>query len=366
MNKIINQYLIINFLKIILNTILIFLSLGIILNLFEEIEFFKNLDQSLTLPLILSLSFVPTLIVDLLPFIVFLASVFYFIHLKSNKDLLAVKIFGYSNLKITLIVASFAFLFGVFILIVVNPVTSALVKYYEIEKAKHAIDVDHLVSINKNGVWIKEINETGHAIINAEKLDGDILKKVSIYVFGVDNKILTRIESESAIISKNPWKMKNVIIYNFDQLNEKEESVKEKYKNYEFKTKKILDKINSVYKNLNTVSFIKITKDYKKLNDIGYSEKLLNEKFHKFISLPFFLFLMVVLASIFTIGSVNTKHNYYYIILSILTSVVIYYFKDLSIALGQTEKISLVLSVWMPIIAISLFCSIGVIQINEK
>jgi len=34
--------------------------------------------------------------------------------------------------------------------------------------------------------------------------------------------------------------------------------------------------------------------------------------------------------------------------------------------LGQTEKISLVLSVWMPLIAISLFCSIGVIQINEK
>ena len=75
---------------------------------------------------------------------------------------------------------------------------------------------------------------------------------------------------------------------------------------------------------------------------------------------------MVVLASIFTIGSMNTKNNFYYVIISILTSVVIFYFKDLSIALGQTEKIDLILSVWMPIIAIGLFCSIGVIQINEK
>ena len=75
---------------------------------------------------------------------------------------------------------------------------------------------------------------------------------------------------------------------------------------------------------------------------------------------------MVVLASIFSIGSKKSKQNYYYILLSILVSVVIFYFKDLSIALGETGKISLVLSVWMPIMVISLFCLIGVIQINEK
>ena len=88
MNKIINKYLIFNFLKIIFNTFLIFLALGIVLNLFEEIEFFKNLNQSLSIPFILSLSFVPALILELLPFIVFLSSMFYFLNLGSSKDLL--------------------------------------------------------------------------------------------------------------------------------------------------------------------------------------------------------------------------------------------------------------------------------------
>ena len=101
-------------------------------------------------------------------------------------------------------------------------------------------------------------------------------------------------------------------------------------------------------------------------NEKGYSEKLLNEKINKFSSLPLFLFLMVILAAIFTIGTLKSKQNFYYVLISILTCVIIFYFKDLSIALGQTEKISLTLSVWMPIIIISLFCSIGVIQINEK
>ena len=102
------------------------------------------------------------------------------------------------------------------------------------------------------------------------------------------------------------------------------------------------------------------------MNEKGYSKKLLNEKIYKFSSLPVFLFLMVVLAAIFTIGSLKNKQNFYYVLISILICVAIYYFKDLSIALGQTEKISLGLSVWMPILIVGLFCSIGVIQINEK
>ena len=360
MNKIINQYLVINYLKIVINSILIFFALGIILNLFEEIEFFKNLNQSFTIPFILSLSFVPTLILELMPFIIFLSSMFYFLHIKSNKDLLSVKVFGYSNLKITFIIAFFAFLFGCFILIAVNPITSALVKYYEIEKAKYARDVDHLISINKNGVWIKEIDESGYKIINAEKLEGDSLKKISIYVFDKQNKVLKRIESESAKISNTPWEMKDVYVY--DLTNKKNDY----FANYNFETNEVLDKINSVYKNLNTISFINIVKNYQELNKIGYSKILLDEQIHRFVTLPFFLFLMVVLASIFTIGTVNSKQNFYYVILSILISVIIFYFKDLSIALGQTGKVSLGLSVWMPLIAISLFCSIGVIQINEK
>jgi len=72
------------------------------------------------------------------------------------------------------------------------------------------------------------------------------------------------------------------------------------------------------------------------------------------------------LAALFTIGSLKNKQNIYYVLISILTCVAIYYFKDLSIALGQTERISLVLSVWIPIIVISLFCLIGAMQINEK
>ena len=362
MNKIINKYLIVKFIKFFFITILIFLSLGIVLSLFEEVEFFRNLNLHFTLPLILTLSHVPTLILELLPFIVFLSSMSYFWHLRNSKDLLSIKVFGYSNLKVALILSFCSFLLGLFFLFAVNPITSILTKYYETEKAQYTRDVEHLISINKNGVWIKEIDGNIYKIINAENLNKEnkeSLEKVSIYIY--DNKnLITRIESETALITKNPWQMKKVYIYNILE----DSSIF--LENYEFASNNTSAKINTLYKNLNTVSFLDLILNYSQLNQKGYSKKLLNEKINKFTSLPLFLFLMVVLAAIFTIGSLNNKQNFYYILISILTCIAIFYFKDFSIALGQTEKISPALSIWMPILVVGLFCSIGVMHINEK
>ena len=69
MNNKINSYLTSNYTKVLLNSILIAFCLGLILNLFEEVEFFKNSGESLLLPIILTLSYIPNLIfINLMPY----------------------------------------------------------------------------------------------------------------------------------------------------------------------------------------------------------------------------------------------------------------------------------------------------------
>ena len=152
MNNVINRYIITGFLKVVMNVLLIFICLGVILNLFEEIEFFKNLDTGFSLPFLLTLVFIPNLMLKLLPFIIFIASMWYLISIKVNSDLISLKVFGYSNLKIVTILSVTSFLFGVLIIFAINPITSVMIKYYEETKAQYSNDTDHLVSINKNGV----------------------------------------------------------------------------------------------------------------------------------------------------------------------------------------------------------------------
>ncbi len=361
MNKVINKYLISGFIKTIINVILIFLCIGIILNLFEEIEFFKDLDLGLSLPFILTLTFIPNLLIKLLPFIIFISAMWYFLHLRSNTDLLSLKVFGYSNLKIITILSLTAFIFGLITVIVFTPVTSAMIKFYENSKSQYAKDIDHLFSINKNGLWIKEFYEKKLLITNAKSFEGDYIYDLTIYEMGKNNKLLKRIESKKANVSNNIWELEEVKIYDF--LDKSSIYIKEKHQVYSLFNS---EKLNSFYKNLDTISFLELINDFDRLKERGYNETSLNKKLNSFLSLPVFLFLMVVLASIFTLGSVSRSQNLYYVFISIITCVVIYYFKDLSIALGQTNRVSLILSIWMPLIAVGLFCSIGILQINEK
>ena len=67
MNKIIFNYILKNFLKFFLISIVVIYSFGVILNLFEEIEFFKNLNVSIITPLILTSVYVPSIIIKILP-----------------------------------------------------------------------------------------------------------------------------------------------------------------------------------------------------------------------------------------------------------------------------------------------------------
>ena len=75
---------------------------------------------------------------------------------------------------------------------------------------------------------------------------------------------------------------------------------------------------------------------------------------------------MTALASVFTLYSQKKTENIKLIILIICLCVIIYYLKDFSLALGKTDRIPLILSIWTPVIALSLFTFIGVLQINEK
>ena len=360
MNKVINKYIVLNFSKILFLATLIFFCLGIILNLFEEIEYFKKYNTDLILPFILTLSFLPDLIINLLPFIIFLSAIWFFRSIKLNKDLLSLKVFGLSNFDIAKLSSSIAFIFGIIVIIAINPITSSLLQYYEITKARYSDEVNHLISFNKNGIWIKDQTEERKLIVNAESLDNEILKDVTIYTFLNDDNLLSRVNADSVDISNMVWILKNVKVFNF------ENSKNEKYEVMELNTNYDILKINSIFKNTHTLSFFNLVNNYHFLIKRGYNEQKLKERIHSLLSLPIYLVLMVLLAAIFILSDMKKTNNISIFFVSIFTCVAVYYLKDLSMALGQTGKINLLLSIWIPIIILSIFSSIGIIQINEK
>ena len=125
-------------------------------------------------------------------------------------------------------------------------------------------------------------------------------------------------------------------------------------------------RIESLFSNLSSLSFLKLInlrKNYKLLN---YSTVDIDIEIYKIATYPLMLVLMTVLSSIIMFNFRRDKSLVFHIILGILMSVIIYYINFMFSSLGNNGKIPIFLSIFLPILFISIFAFIGLIRVNEK
>ena len=80
-----------------------------------------------------------------------------------------------------------------------------------------------------------------------------------------------------------------------------------KLDNYNIQTMYNYEKINSLFKNFDTMSFLDLMFNQSSLVENGYNAKILNQVYTQCLSLPFFLCLMTALASILTINTLKIR-----------------------------------------------------------
>ena len=99
---------------------------------------------------------------------------------------------------------------------------------------------------------------------------------------------------------------------------------------------------------------------------MGYSLTNINIHIQKLIAYPIYLTVMTIFASVIMLNIKRNKSKIFHVMLGVLLSVLIYYINYFSSLLGQNEKLPEIISIWLPLVIISLFCSIGLVRINEK
>ena len=327
------------------------------MNLFEEINYFKDLDIGIYVPIMLSSLIVPSLLYNMFPFIILLSGIWFFLKIKKSDEVTAMKVSGMSNFSVIIIPGLLSFMLGIFFITSINPITSVFVQKYENIKGNYDRDKDYLAAITQNGIWIKEKNN----IIRATNLQNENLMNVTIYEFDKNNNFVKRIEAKSADISSTTWSLKSVkIVDDNGKILSDNMDLLSYFSIYDLK------KIKSLYTNLDTVSFWNIENEIKLLEERGYSTKQMETKLHRSLAFPFFLLAMVLLSGVFTLGMRFKESNFTYAFIAIITCVLIYYFNDFSAALGRTEKLAVEVAVWMPIVIIFIFSAVGIIYANQK
>ncbi len=357
--KVYQNYISKQFLLTFVKTVFVFVTLAFILNIFEEINFFKDLDVSMGVPIFLTFLNIPSIIFEIFPFIFLITTQFFFIKLIEQNENISFKNFGLSNSKIVKLLAILSFLIGVILVTIFYNLSSNLKHSYLDIKNSYAKDNKYLAVITENGIWIKDAKEGITSIINAEDLKGNFLNNVDIVQFDEDFNFIRNVSAEKIDIKNKSWKSESVLINNEQESNQR-------INNYELKTNIDFRDINSLFSNLTSLSIFELNDLKNKYKDINYSSIEVDSAIQKIISFPFYLMLMTILSSTIMMNIKQNRTKVFHLIFGILISVIIYYLSFFFEELGKNEQVPVAVSIWIPLLMISIISMINLVRINEK
>ena len=335
-----------------------FFIIILITNILEQIEFFKNIDLSFFYLFFLSLLNTPSVLFEILPFIFLLGTQVFFIHLIDKNELQVFKYSGLNNIKIIKILGLYSFILGIIMVIFFYNGSSILKNSYLLIKNTYSDDNKYLAVITENGLWIKdEINDNIN-IINARKVSNEFLLNVSITKFNKDFDLVEVLQSEKVDITSKKWKIFNPITLKGDSQSTLDELIL--HSNFD------LQKINSLFSNLSSLSIIDLITLRKSYMSLNYSVTDINSHLLKIVSYPLYLTLITIFSAIIMFNIGYQKNTFFKITLGIFLSVIIYYINNFLSVLGTNEKIPLTLSIFLPLIILSIINFISIIKLNEK
>jgi lipopolysaccharide export system permease protein len=339
----------------------VFLSFFVIIlitNILEQVDFFKNINLNFFYLIFLSFLNTPSIIFEILPFIFLLSTQVFFIKLIDKKELEIFKYTGLNNLKIIKIISAYTFILGLIFIIIFYNISATLKNSYLLIKNEYSEDNKYLAVITENGLWIKDEIRNSINIVNATKVDNEFLLDVTITQFNKNFEILSIIQSNKVDISTNKWKIFEPLILKNNIKNTSSEMLLES--NFDLK------KINSLFSNLASLTIIDLLELRKSYKSLNYSVIDINSHLYKIISYPIYLTLITIFSAIIMFNIGYQKNSMFKITLGILLSVVIYYINYFINILGTNEKIPLILSIFMPLIILTIINFTSIIKLNEK
>ncbi len=333
-------------------------SLIFLINLLNELDFFKNINVDNSFPIFLSLLNSPSFIFEMFPFIFLISTQLFFITLFNDNQLSIFKYSGLKNSKILWIISLVSFFLGLLIITIFYSFSSSLKNFYLDLKTNYTKDGKYLAVITKNGLWIKDVIDDRILIINAVKVDQNFLIDAYISEFNEEFRIKKNIVSPRIDISNKDW-----IIYDADVFDKNK---KQKIQSLKLKTNFDYFLIQNLFSNLSSLSILELLELRKNFKSLNYSIIEIDIQLLKLLSFPIYLVLMTVLSSIIMLSTRELKSSILKISFGLFLSVIIYYLFNFFNVLGKTEKINLFSSILVPLILLTFINSIMIRRFDEK
>ncbi len=291
----------------------------------------------------MSLLQLPSLGLKLLPFAVLLGGVFAFVRLSRSHELLAIRAAGVSAWNLLAPPLVVAVGLGILTVTVFTPFSSRMLVEFSALEAKYIRGQASQLDISRNGLWLRQGDTHVQSVVHALRVadQGVRLDDVVIFLFGAGDKFLGRIEARSAELVEGAWRLRDAWVSD-------PEGRPSHYASYSVPTALTAARIQESFAPPDTLSFWALPGFIRTAQQAGFRATRYQLYFDTLLTLPAMFAAMVFMAASFSLRLARLGGLGRVVVQSALAGFGIYFFGNVTQALGVSAILPVALAAAAP------------------
>ncbi|MFV0361075.1 LPS export ABC transporter permease LptG [Tropicimonas sp.] len=353
--------------KFLFITVGIFVVFGlfmVLLDMVEQMRRFDSSEISFLDALGLSLLSVPEGLYAILPLVIMLSTQALFLSLARTSELVVTRAAGRSAIRAMIAPAITAALIGVFGVVFFNPLVAATKHAYEVRAAALSADGRSVMSVSREGLWLRQGGETGQTVIRAQRanFDGTELFGVSFISFAPrdaeDPGPVRRIEAERAELTNGAWAITNAKVWPL-KIDNPERDVAY-YPEIEVPSSLTTEQIRDSFGSPSAIEIWSLPSFIRNLEAAGFSARQHRVWFQMELAMPLFLAAMVMIGAGFTMRHTRFGRTGLMVLFALMMGFSAFFIRNFAQVLGQNGDIPVALAAWAPPVA-AMLMSLGLL-----
>ncbi|UWR27864.1 LPS export ABC transporter permease LptG [Sulfitobacter sp. S223] len=301
----------------------------------------------------------------ILPLNMVLATVVLFLSMARSSEMVITRASGRSALGTLKSPVIVAFLIGLMVVGLFNPIVAATSKRYEQLSDTFRSGGASALSISDEGLWLRQGSDQGQTVIRAWRSnnDGSILYDVTFVSYAAQGGPIRRIEAQSAALGPNGWELRIAKSWPLET-GVNAEGNAETFETLELPSTLTLDSIRDSFGKAGAISIYDLPAFIRQLEYSGFSPRRHKVWLQSELARPLFLIAMVLVASAFTMRHTRSGGTGVAVLSAVLLGFGLYFIRSFAQILGENGQIPVLLAAWAPPVA-AIMLAIGMLLHRE-
>jgi len=336
-------------------------ALVALVDLLENLSFAAKVQKDFAFAFQMTVLRTPASTQALAPFVFLFASIWVFSQLNRRSELAVMRSAGLSIWRLIGPAAFLAAVFGIFLIVAVDPMSSRMMSFAEKAKLESRGQPASLVRIFGDGIWLRQRDQRELLIINAASFDADrgALGDVTIWRLSPEGAFRERLDAPEAVLSGRTIELREV------RMKSADDNIAKRSPNLAVPTRLTLADFRENVPPPESMSMWDLPRFILLAEAAGLSTIRYNIRFHELCSTPLKLTAMVLIAAAFSMGPLRSGGTLPLLLAAIGSGFLLYVLSELSSALGESGVAPAPVAAWAPAI-VAVILAIGLLLRYEE